>query len=194
MGYYTKDKNIDEMLKECGLTLIGNNAYSDSYLLPEKNDLIHLAETEIEYENYDEDLKIKSAIIFLSIHNQFKIINWQFFFTNPCNFNVKEQIVLESIFKSFGIYYENKKFRFSNSVLSDQYIDELAKKKEFVMKLSKEFSKEFQLKSIFLPAEQISLRIKTEMVKLIGGKIVDLGIIKKIEVELPKLIFKKISL
>jgi phosphotransferase system IIB component len=187
---YINNKNIYKIFEECGLMMIGDNANYNNYLLPEKKDLISTFNSESDFENFTEEYKLDTILSFLSKQNHFRIIDWQFFFTNPDIFTVNEKMMLGSILISFKIHYKNNELRFTSNRESNNFVKELAKNKEFIKVI---FSKDTQLKAIFLPSEQVEHNIKKELVRLIGKKITELGVYEKIRVELPKLILKDLK-
>ena len=181
----TDNKDIYKIFKECGLMMIGNNSNYNSYSLPEKNDLIKNSAGD--FDNLTEERKLILILGFLSRENHFRILDWEFFFINPDIFTVNEKMMLGSILVTFKIHYKDNELRFSNNGQSNNFVKELAKNKEFIKVI---FSKDTQLKAIFLSPEKIELYIKTHIIKLIGKKITDLGLYEKIGVDLPKLILE----
>jgi hypothetical protein len=182
---YTKDIRISNMFEKCGMMLKSNDDFYDNHTLPEKNDLMFI--TEPEYENADAASKLETINKFLFEKNHFRIIDWKFFFANSEIGYNNEKEMLGKVIGSLRIYYENNVLRFSNHFEADNYINELAKNKEFM----KIFSKEFQVKATFLSVDQMML--KKEIITLIGDKIKSLDFFKKIEVELPNLILKDLK-
>ena len=197
MGHFLNDKRIREMFEDCGLMFKGKDASNHNHLLPERKDLMYAYATvsglELEYKNADEDFKLKTIKKFLSKNNCFKIIDWKFFFTNPNIIDMYEQKMLKIIFNSIVINCNDNTVSFVFYSEFDDYIRDLTKNKDFINVISKEFSKEFQVKTIFLPDEQISLSLIAEIVNLIGEKITELGVLEKFEVELPKLILNDLG-
>jgi hypothetical protein len=185
---YTNDNKINKLFEECGIMMIGDNG-DYNFLLPEKKDLISAFNSESEFENFTEEYKLDIILSFLSKKNHFRIIDWKFFFANPNIFTVNEKMMLGSILTSFKIHYGKNELRFTSNRGSNNFVKELAKNKEFIKFI---FSKDTQLKAIFLPSEQVERNIKKELVRLIGKKITELGVYEKIN-ELPKLILKDLK-
>jgi hypothetical protein len=175
----TLENNIESMLFRYGLRMDNVNPFAPGPKLPCYNDLV----AKEDYDKCDEDTKMKLIKEFVFEENYFRIINLELFLPN-FKIEQEENFILGNILYSIGISLENENIRFVFYKRINDKIEKLLIKKEFI----KNFSKKFQMITIFLPKEQLVSDLKIEITNLIGDKLKELRITNKINVELPKII------
>lgn len=181
---YTLENNIETMLMEYGIRMDNVNPFAPGPKLPNYKDLV----SEESYDKCNEDTKMKLIKEFVFKENYFRIINFKLFFPN-FKIDEEESFILEDLLYSISISLENKSIGFIYNKVINTKIVKLLNNKEFI----KFFSKEFQMSAIFSSKEQSFRDLKIEITNLIGDKLNELGIVDKINAELPILIMRNLE-
>jgi hypothetical protein len=181
---YTLENNIESMLMRYGLRMDNVNPFAPGPKLPNYNDL----GSEEFYNNCNEDTKMKVIKEFVFKENYFRIVDLKLFLPN-FKIDKEESFIFENILYAIAISLENESIKFNLYKTIKDKIEKLLNNKEFI----KIFSKDFQLRAIFSPKEQLYSDLKIEITNFIGDKLNEMGIIDKINEELPKIIMKDLE-
>jgi hypothetical protein len=175
--------NIDKMFSKYGVKLTGNNRLSKSINLPKESDLKALFGTFYTHTNSNSKKDLINKYVFK--RNFFQILDSTSFLPDLkiCNLN---ELNLNFFLDTVLIFYKDKKISCMFPSESNKYLKSQSKNKEFI----KHFSKEFQLKNIFLDPEQTFFELKQEITNIIEKRLMELGFMEIANKEFPKVVMK----
>jgi hypothetical protein len=180
------ESKITEMFKCFSIKIYDNNNIFGTYRLPNVNKF-KLYYPDFKYLSSENKIKIVKNFIY--DNNHFRITKWNFFFPN-LDINQTDEKHLIRFLNSLEIKFINEEIKifFLNAHLLE--IEELLVNKNFL----KEFTKDFQIKSIFLTKEKTLQKIGSELIELISRKLTEKGFKAAAGNELPKLILANLEI
>jgi hypothetical protein len=183
----TLEKNIDILFNKYGLELRKNDKSEFGIYLPIKADL--LTSKRDNYESKRKTTKINAIKKILCKKNHFKISKWEIFLPNLKINDDKDKRILKYIFACAEIHYSKGELIYSFHNLYDEFIPDVLNNKDLI----NIFSKEFQLKKMFTPNNEMINQLQLEFLGLIEMKMKEFGIKNILEIELPEIILNTID-
>jgi hypothetical protein len=182
------DNIVLDMFDQYGLKMIENNSIFWFHGIPNLNVLKNIYSI-FEENSYEEKTDIIKK--YLSKKNHFRITSWEFFFPY-LKVNQLEEKQLKHFFNFFKIDLYEGNLRITFTKIMKYELMTILENKELSKKLLLGFSKELQMKGIFVNNEQTRRKFKKEIVEFILSKLTNLAFEEKLEVELPNLIMKNL--
>ena len=183
----TNEIIVFKMFKECGLNLVKNNFSIAHPALPDEGDLFNY--TSSKYKNMDENLKLETIKEYISTRNHFRVFDWNFFIS-PKYLNKKEKADLNYFFNTSTFLIENNELVLVYDHLFDSDLKYLMNNKNFI----NDMSKEFQVKTVFSSKDQALNILIEEFGRLIEKKVIELGVLQKYNIDLPRFILNNLTL
>jgi hypothetical protein len=174
--------NIDKMFSKSGVKLIGYNRLSKSINLPKESDLNALFGT---FHTHTNNSKKDLINKYVFRRNFFQIINSTSFLPD-LKINNLNELNLYFFLDTALIFYKDKKISCMFPIESNKYLKTQSKNKEFL----KQFSKDFQLKNIFIDSEQSFFELKQEITNVIEKRLMELGFMEVANEEFPNVVMK----